>query len=144
MTAKQAARLLRRARAARRRAYAPYSRFRVGAALLAGDGTVTTGTNIENSSYGLTICAERVALQTAVAAGQRRFRGLAVVAAGPRLVTPCGACRQVLAEFAPDLEVILARPRGAGERRRLSELLPEAFSRNYLRLARSTEPHRKR
>jgi cytidine deaminase len=133
VTETEAALLLRRAREARRRAYAPYSRFRVGAALLASDGTVYTGTNIENSSYGLTICAERVAVQTAVADGIRRFRGLAVVADGPELVAPCGACRQVLAEFAPKLEIILARSRGPGERRRLAELLPEAFSGDYLR-----------
>ncbi|HEX9639612.1 MAG TPA: cytidine deaminase [Acidobacteriota bacterium] len=133
MTDKEAALLLQHARAVRRRAYAPYSKFRVGAALLASDGTIYTGANIENSSYGLTVCAERVALQTAVAAGRRRFRGLVVVANGPKLVGPCGACRQVLAEFAPDLEIVLARPRGPGKRRRLRDLLPEAFSGAFLR-----------
>jgi len=111
---------------ARRAAYAPYSRFTVGAALLAADGRVFTGCNIENASYGLTVCAERVALAKAVSEGVRSFSALAI--AGPKTsITPCGACRQVLAEFAPDLRVYW---RGTGRRvvaRSLRRLLPEGF-----------------
>ena len=118
--------LLARAARARRAAYAPYSRFAVGAALLARDGRVFTGCNVENASYGLTVCAERVAVLKAVSEGVRDFTALAV--AGPRpAVTPCGACRQMLAEFAPDLRIYW---RGAGGRvvgRSLRRLLPEAF-----------------
>jgi len=119
--------LLVRAARARRDAHAPYSRFAVGAALLAADGRVFTGCNIENASYGLSVCAERVALFKAVSEGVRGFAALAV--AGPRPgVTPCGACRQVLSEFAPDLRLYW---RGAGGRvvgRSLRRLLPEAFA----------------
>jgi cytidine deaminase len=125
-------RLVAAARAARGRAYAPYSRFRVGAALLGGSGRIYVGANVENCSYGLTNCAERVAIQSAVVAGERRFRALAVVADGPGAVRPCGACRQVLAEFAADLELLLAKSRGPVESQRLGELLPQAFGRGDL------------
>ena len=113
--------------AARRHAYAPYSRFKVGAALLTAQGRLYTGANVENASYGLSLCAERVALAKAVSDGQVKFRALAVVAAQTGL-TPCGACRQVLAEFG-DFPVICAdarRPRRATVYR-VSELLPHAF-----------------
>ena len=121
-----AAELLSQAARARRTAHAPYSRFAVGAALLARDGRVFTGCNVENAAYGLTVCAERVAVFKAVSEGVQDFAALAV--AGPRPgVTPCGACRQVLAEFGLDLRVYW---RGAGGRvvgRSLRRLLPEPF-----------------
>jgi cytidine deaminase len=120
------------ARAALRRAYAPYSRFRVGAALLARDGRIFTGCNVENASYGLTICAERSAVFAAVAAGARKFRALAVVADGPKPPYPCGACRQVLAEFLPPDGILLvaaSRRTAAAERFALRDLLPCQFER---------------
>jgi len=112
---------------AREAAYAPYSKFAVGAALLSASGQVFLGCNVENVSYGLTMCAERVAVFSAVAAGVCDFVGLAVVADGPEPVTPCGACRQVLYEFAPDLRVIIANLHGQQKMFHLRELLPAAF-----------------
>lgn len=115
-----------RARAALAHAHAPYSRFPVGAALEAADGSVFTGCNVENASFGLTQCAERSAITAAVSAGYREFRRIAIVVDGAEPAAPCGACRQVLAEFAPDLEVW---SEGGGRRLRwgLRELLPERF-----------------
>ncbi|HEY2413216.1 MAG TPA: cytidine deaminase [Pirellulaceae bacterium] len=112
----------------RQRAYAKYSNFFVGAAILAGDGRIFTGCNVENASYGLTICAERTAVFNAVAAGQRKFELLAIATAGG--ASPCGACRQVLAEFAPELTVLLIdvdRP-GRLVETNIRDLLPGAFS----------------
>lgn len=125
--------LIRAAVEARGRAYAPYSGFAVGAALLAEDGRVFTGCNVENASYGLTVCAERVALFKAVSEGARGFAAIAVACgAGP--CAPCGACRQVLYEFAPDLLVIMADAGGGKVRKaRLSELLPRGFGPGSLR-----------
>jgi cytidine deaminase len=121
------------ARRARRRALAPYSGFKVGAALETADGQVITGCNIENATYGLTICAERVAMYTALAAGHRWFLRVAVVADSADPTPPCGACRQVLWEFGGDLEVILANLRRETGRHTLSELLPLPFDRRLLR-----------
>lgn len=111
---------------ARAQAYVPYSHFAVGAALRAANGAVYTGCNVENASFGLTICAERNALAHAVACGAREFTAIAVVTENG--VTPCGACRQVLAEFAPDMPVIVADAGGHRRWYRLIELLPDAFT----------------
>lgn len=125
------AELVRRAREVMRNAYAPYSNFHVGAAIEAEDGTIHVGCNVENASYGLTICAERMAVGAAVAAGKRSLRRVAVVTAVEPPATPCGACRQLLAEFGLQLEIIAAGP--SSERRwTLKELLPEAFTRDAL------------
>lgn len=108
------------------KAYAPYSKFQVGAALLASDGRVFTGCNVENISFGLTICAERNAVFSAVAAGCREFSKIVIVADTDAPVSPCGACRQVLAEFNPNLEILLANFHGKQLRINLLELLPRA------------------
>lgn len=111
----------------RLRGYAPYSSYQVGAAILAADGRVFTGCNVENASYGMTLCAERVAVASAVAAGAREFSALAVATAGGG--TPCGACRQVLAEFCEDLPVLLvdvSREQAVAETM-LRQLLPDRF-----------------
>jgi cytidine deaminase len=117
--------LYEQARAASSNAHAPYSRFRVGAALRTRGGTVITGVNVENGSYGLTSCAERNAVFTAVGAGEREFDAIAVHADAVS-APPCGACRQVLAEFGPDLRVIWRRD-GHVVAAPLSELLPDRF-----------------
>lgn len=114
------------ARQARSMAYAPYSHFLVGAALLTRSGKVFTGANVENASYGLSVCAERVALFKAVSEGEREFEAIAVVTEGG--CTPCGACRQVLSEFGLDMRVIVADLQGNWTEWRLEELLPASFS----------------
>jgi cytidine deaminase len=119
--------LLRVARAAALRAYSPYSKIRVGAALLGADGKVYAGCNVENASYGLTLCAERAAVVQAIAGGTQRFRAIAVTTNQKDALMPCGACRQVLHEFAPELCVIVQGDGGPRVRARLSELLPRAF-----------------
>lgn len=118
--------LLALAAKAREQAYVPYSHFAVGAALRADDGMIYTGCNVENASYGLTICAERNAVAHAVAEGARHFNAVAVVTENG--VTPCGACRQVLAEFGPDMTIVVADT--AGNRRffAMRDLLPAAFT----------------
>ncbi len=113
------------------RAYAPASGFAVGAALLASDGRVFTGCNVENSSYGLSMCAERNALFHAVAEGARTFDAIAVSTPLDRPGTPCGACRQVLAEFAPELTVLLVGRGDAIVEKTLDALLPDAFRFDY-------------
>ena len=131
MTARQR-KLLNRARRARANAYAPFSKFKVGAALETTTGRIYTGCNIENASYGLTLCAERVAIFQAVAAGERRFRRLAVAADTARLTPPCGACRQIIWEFCGDVEIVLADLRGRSAVRRMKKLLPEPFDSSLL------------
>ncbi|MGI8819510.1 MAG: cytidine deaminase [Chthoniobacterales bacterium] len=116
--------LIRVATAARTRAYAPYSSFQVGAALLAEDGQVFSGCNVENISYGLTMCAERVAIGAAIQGGATKFRAIALVADSQEPVVPCGACRQVLAEFGSDLRVVTSTLAGEIVEYSLGELLP--------------------
>jgi cytidine deaminase len=115
------------ARDARERAYAPYSGFRVGAALLADDGRTFTGANVENASYGLSMCAERTAMFHAAAEGVRGIRAVAVAASNDEPTWPCGACRQVLNEFGPTMTVVSEGLGGDQEQRSLNELLPLAF-----------------
>ena len=119
--------LLDRARHAREAAYAPYSNFKVGAAVLTATGEIFSGCNIENASLGATVCAERVAIWTAVAAGCRDLTALAVVTGAPGPAAPCGLCRQVLAEFSPDCRVIMANTAGQIRVANLQDLLPLAF-----------------
>jgi cytidine deaminase len=119
--------LIERARKSRECAYAPYSKFKVGAALLTKGGKVYTGANIENATFGLTVCAERVALFKAITDGEKKFVKIAVVADKDEPITPCGACRQVLSEFASDLKIICANLKGKTIRYSLRKLLPEAF-----------------
>lgn len=115
------------ARRARRLAVAPYSKFKVGAALRTKTGEIVTGCNVENASYGLTLCAERVAVFKAVSEGLRRFDAIAVVADSRRPTAPCGPCRQILWELCGDIAVHMADLRGQVLTRRLSELLPLPF-----------------
>jgi cytidine deaminase len=117
-----------RAASAMERAYAPYSNFRVGAALLASDGTIVEGCNVENASFPAGTCAERVAVGTAIARGLRDFVALAVVTEGTEPTPPCGVCRQVLMEFAPELPVSSATLGGAEAHWSVSDLLPHAFT----------------
>jgi len=121
--------LLRLARQARRRAHAPFSGFRVGAALRTRSGEIVTGCNIENASYGLTLCAERVAVFKAVSEGLRRFDAVAVVVDAKQLAAPCGPCRQILWEFCGDIWVHMANLKALSRSVRLSELLPMPFDR---------------
>lgn len=120
-------RLLGHAREMMVRAYAPYSGYRVGAAILTTDGAVVTGCNVENVSYGLTLCAERAAVARAVAEGRRRFRAIAITTDGSAAIAPCGACRQVLAEFSPTMRVV-SEGRDVRHAWSLDELLPEPFA----------------
>jgi cytidine deaminase len=126
------AELARYARAARRLALAPYSGFRVGAALRTRAGEIVTGCNIENATYGLTLCAERVAVAKAVSEGLREFDAIAVAARSKRPTWPCGPCRQILWELCGDILVVSVGLGGEGRGKRLSELLPEPFDRRNL------------
>lgn len=120
--------LIKLAKEVQKKAHAPYSKFRVGSALLTEDGEVFTGCNIENSSYSLTICAERVAIFKAYSEGKRKFKKIAIVSDSKNFISPCGACRQVLMDLAGgELEVILTNSMGETKIFKLSELLPLSF-----------------
>ena len=118
---------------ARDEALAPFSNFKVGAALETEDGAIYTGCNIESASYGSTVCAERVAIWKALSEGERRFKRIAIIADTERLTTPCGTCRQIIWEFCGDTAVVLANLRGDVEEMRASELLPRAFDQSFLK-----------
>ena len=118
---------------AREKAFAPFSNFKVGAALLAQSGAVFSGCNIENASYGLTMCAERVAIFKAISEGEKNFKHLAIVADTDNLTPPCGACRQIIWEFCGDVEIVLANLQDETESFQMSELLPRAFDVNFLK-----------
>jgi cytidine deaminase len=113
-------------------AHAPYSHFMVGAAIECDDGRVFGGCNIENATYGLTVCAERVALWKAMSEGARRFRRIALIANTERLTPPCGACRQLMWEFCGDIEIVLSNLQDRTETMRLKDLLPRPFDDSYL------------
>ncbi|MCA9561926.1 MAG: cytidine deaminase [Myxococcales bacterium] len=125
------AELLKSARLVQANAYAPYSRFNVGAALLTSDGETITGCNVECASYGSSMCAERNAIAKAVSMGKRDFVAVAVVTDGPSPTPPCGACRQVLAEFSPDMLVVFSNGKGT-VKSTIAELLPHRFDAKQL------------
>ena len=131
----QIANLIAAARTAREHACADFSRFKVGAALETADGVIVSGCNIENATYGLTVCAERVALWKALSEGHRKFRRIVVVAPPEAPTPPCGACRQLLWEFAGDIEVVLANLEGETGRHQMAELLPQPFDARLLKRA---------
>ncbi|HDS00495.1 MAG TPA: cytidine deaminase [candidate division Zixibacteria bacterium] len=118
---------LEKAKAARENSYSPYSGFRVGAAVISGDDRIFAGTNIENRSYGLTICAERSAIFSAVSKGVRTLRHLVLITDSEKFITPCGACLQVLSEFASDMQIESCNKKGEKQRFSLKELLPKSF-----------------
>ena len=120
------------ATAARENAHAPFSHFKVGAALLATNDEIVTGCNVENASYGLTMCAERVAIFKAISEGEKKFVKICVVADTDALTPPCGACRQIIWEFCGDVEVLMANLQGATQTFQMSELLPKAFDASFL------------
>lgn len=124
--------LLSAALAARANAHAPFSNFRVGAALEDSSGRIHTGCNVENATYGLTLCAERVAVFKAISEGAREFSRIAVAADTDSLTPPCGACRQILWEFCGDIEVVLVNPRGLSETMRMKDLFPRPFDASFL------------
>ena len=125
MTDKQ---LVKKAMVAKEFSYSPYSKFKVGAALLCKDGSVYTGCNIENSAYGPSNCAERTAIFKAVSEGNREFLKIAVVSDGENYSYPCGVCRQVLCEFSPNMEIVIANKTGEFVKAKLKDLLPNAFT----------------
>ena len=124
--------LLAAALTARENAFAPFSKFKVGAAVQGIDGRIHTGCNVENATYGLTVCAERVAVFKGVSEGARRFKRVAVAADTEKLTPPCGACRQILWEFCGDVEIVLVNPKGKIESYRLKDLFPKPFDVSYL------------
>ena len=128
--------LIKEAWAVRENAYCPYSRFAVGAALSTPEGKIFTGCNVESSSYGLTICAERVALFKALSEGENNFKNISILSDAEDFCPPCGACRQVLMDFAPNIEVILLNDKGRKRIYSLADLLPEAFTPERLKRSR--------
>ena len=121
------------AREVRQHSYAPFSDFRVGAALETDDGEVITGCNVESASYGLTVCAERVAIWKAISQGKRKIKHMAVVADTDELTPPCGVCRQIIWEFGGDIPVILSNLKGKTEVVQMKDLLPRAFDTKFLK-----------
>ena len=121
------------ATAVREHSYAPFSNFRVGAALETDDGAVIAGCNVESASYGLTVCAERVAIWKAISQGKRKIKHIAVVADTEELTPPCGVCRQIIWEFGGDIPVILANLKGKTEVVQMRDLLPRAFDTKFLK-----------
>jgi cytidine deaminase len=117
---------------ARENAYAPHSNFRVGAAVRAKSGRIFSGCNVENATYGLTLCAERVAIFKAISEGERGFDAVAVVADTDSLTPPCGACRQIIWEFCGDSEIILSNLHGKTEHHRMAALFPKPFDKSFL------------
>ncbi|MBU1035561.1 cytidine deaminase [bacterium] len=124
--------LIKEAEKARKRAYTPYSKFQVGAAVLCADGKIFSGCNIENASFGLTVCAERVAIFKAISEGSTKFEAIAVIGDTDKPCSPCGACRQVISEFSEDIPLIMANLKGDVKIKKIKELLPEAFGKNDL------------
>lgn len=124
--------LINQAQAAYRQAYVPYSHYPVGAAVLFSSGTIYSGCNVENASYGLTVCAERNAIFQAVAQGERELQGIAIAVPTEEFPSPCGACRQVIREFAVDCPVILVNGSGKTKVTRLKTLLPDSFGPEFL------------
>ncbi len=120
--------LIGKAQEARNNAYAPYSGFKVGAALLGKSGVIYTGANVENASYGLAVCAERIAVFKAVTSGEKKFESIAISGSGQGYIYPCGACLQVLAEFSPEMNVIITDEKNSYKEYNLSEMLPQIFS----------------
>src|ERR1700716_1417904 len=116
----------------RKNAHVPFSDFQVGAAIEDENGRIHTGCNVENATYGLTLCAERVAVFKAISEGARSFRRIAIAADTDTLAPPCGACRQILWEFCGDIEILLLNPRGKSETLHLKDLFPRAFDASYL------------
>jgi cytidine deaminase len=125
--------LVEMANVARERAFAPYSNFKVGAAVETADGEIFIGCNVESASYGLTVCAERVAIWKAVSEGKMNFKAIAVVVDTEELTPPCGVCRQIIWEFCHDIPVILANLKGDSEVVQMRELLPRAFDTRFLK-----------
>ena len=127
--------LIEAAAAARLRSVAPFSKFLVGAVLQTDQGKIFTGCNVESASYGLTVCAERVAIWKALSEGERNFTNLVIVADTESLTPPCGTCRQIIWEFCKHAKIILANLRGQREELRISDLLPRAFDARFLKEA---------
>ena len=119
--------------AVRENAYAPFSEFKVGSALETDDGQIIVGSNVESASYGLTVCAERVAIWNAISQGKRKVKRIAVVADTEILTPPCGVCRQIIWEFGGDIPVILANLQGKTETVQMKDLLPRAFDTKFLK-----------